>query len=139
MMMAQSRIFFAMASDGLLPRFLLQTQARTQSPIAAIVVTGLLVSAACLLIDAQKLYDIAVVATLFAFTVVAAALPLLRRREPNRARPFRVPMVWLTAPAAVIVNLVLMSKLVAGVAWELGFCVAAACFLWLFAKKGITV
>lgn len=139
MMMGQSRIFFAMASDGLLPAALLRTQRRTQAPVAAILATGVLVAAACLLIDAQKLYDIAVVATLFAFTVVAAALPILRRRAPGRKRPFEVPMVWLTAPAAVAVNGVLMSKLAAGIAWELAFCAAAACFLWRFAKKGITV
>lgn len=139
MLMGQSRIFFAMASDGLLPALLLRTQPHTQAPVAAIILTGTLVSAACLLVDPQKLYDIAVAATLFAFTVVAVAIPVLRLRQPARPRPFRVPMVWITAPAAVIVNLVLLSKLVSGIAIDLALCAVAACFFWYFARKGITV
>ena len=43
-------------------------------------------------------------------------------------------MVWVTAPAAVIVNLVLLSKLLPGVAIEIGVAAAAACLLWRWAK-----
>jgi APA family basic amino acid/polyamine antiporter len=139
MMMGQSRIFFAMASDGLLPAVLKRTHSKTHAPIAAILLTGLLVALLCLLVPAQTLYNVAVAGTLLAFTAVAAALPLLRHRQPNRPRPFRVPMVWITAPGAVIVNLVLMSDLLPTVANELAICAAVACFLWLFAKKGVTV
>ncbi len=87
----------------------------------------------------QTLYNLAVTGTLIAFTVVAAAIPILRRREPNRPRPFRVPSVWITAPAAIIVNIVLLSNLVTTIANELAICFAIACFLWYFARKGITV
>lgn len=139
MMMGQSRIFFAMASDGLLPAALRNTHARTSAPTVAILVTGALVATACVAIPLQTLYNLAVTGTLIAFTAVAAAIPLLRRREPNRPRPFRVPSVWITAPAAVIVNLVLLSNLVPTVAAELAICGAVACFLWYFARKGITV
>jgi APA family basic amino acid/polyamine antiporter len=139
MMMGQSRIFFAMASDGLLPTTLRQTHTRTSAPTVAILVTGALVATACLLIPLQTLYNLAVTGTLIAFTVVAAAIPILRRREPNRPRPFRVPSVWITAPAAIIVNIVLLSNLVTTIANELAICFAIACFLWYFARKGITV
>jgi APA family basic amino acid/polyamine antiporter len=139
MLLGQSRIFFAMAADGVLPRALLKTQQTTHAPVAAIAAAGALVAAACLLISPQKLYDIAVAGTLLAFTAVAAALPLLRRRQPERPRPFRVPFVWLTAPAAVLVNLVLLSKLLPGVATEIGACFLGAIFLWFFVKKGINV
>ena len=139
MMMGQSRIFFAMASDGLLPTALRQTHTRTSAPTVAILVTGALVATACLLIPLQTLYNLAVTGTLIAFTVVAAAIPILRRREPNRPRPFRVPSVWVTAPAAVIVNILLLSNLVTTIANELAICFAIACFLWYFARKGITV
>lgn len=139
MLLGQSRIFFAMASDGMLPRVLLKTQAATHAPVAAIIVTGVIVSVACLLIQPQKLYDLAVTGTLLAFTAVSAAIPILRRRQPNRPRPFRVPFVGVVAPAAVIVNLVLLSKLLPGVAVELGACFLGATFLWRFARKGITV
>ena len=139
MMMGQSRIFFAMASDGLLPAALRRTHTRTSAPTVAILVTGALVATACLLIPLQTLYNLAVTGTLIAFTVVAAAIPILRRREPNRPRPFRVPSVWITAPAAVIVNIVLLSNLATTVANELAICLAVACFLWYFARKGITV
>lgn len=139
MMMGQSRIFFAMASDGLLPTALRQTHTRTSAPTVAILVTGALVATACLLIPLQTLYNLAVTGTLIAFTVVAAAIPILRRREPNRPRPFRVPTVWITAPAAVIVNIVLLSNLATTIVNELAICFAIACFLWYFARKGITV
>lgn len=139
MMMGQSRIFFAMASDGLLPATLRRTHTRTSAPTVAILVTGGLVATACLLIPLQTLYNLAVAGTLIAFTVVAAAIPILRRRQPNRPRPFRVPTVWITAPAAVVVNIVLLSNLVTTIVNELSICLAVACFLWYFARKGITV
>ncbi len=133
-MMAQSRVLYALAGDGLLPARLAATHPRTQAPVTAILVTGAAVAANCLLMDAQKLYDIGITAALLAFTVVAAAVPVLRLRAPARPRPFRVPMVWVTAPAAVIVNLVLLSKLLPGVAIEIGAAAAAACLLWRWAK-----
>ena len=139
MMMGQSRIFYAMALDGLLPPRLLRTQPKTQAPVAAIAATGAVVAALCLLVPAQTLYDMAVAGTLIAFTAVAVAVPVLRRRAPDRPRPFRVPFVWVTAPAAVVVNLVLMSKLIPGIAVAMGICAAAACFGWLFVRKGFTV
>lgn len=134
LMMSQSRILYALAGDGHLPAALLRTQTRTQAPVTAIAITGVIASACCLLFGAQKLYDIAVAATLLIFTIVAAAVPVLRRSEPDRPRPFRVPLVWLTAPAAVVMNLVLVSKLLPGVAVEIGVAVAAACLLWRWAK-----
>ena len=48
-------------------------------------------------------------------------------------------MIWFTAPAAVIVNLVLIGNILPDVALEFGICAAAACFLWLFARKGFTL
>lgn len=140
MMMGQSRIFFAMASDGLLPAHLLKTHPRTQAPVAAIRLTGALVfSTACLLVPAHTLYGLAVAGTLFAFTAVAVAVAVIRFREPLRPRAFRVPMIWLIAPAAIIVNLFLVSNILPGVAIEFAICAAAACFLWLFARKGFTL
>lgn len=135
MMMGQSRIFYAMASDGLLPEELLQVSPQTHAPTTSILLTGAAVAIATLTIPAQKLYDLAVTGTLIAFTAVAAALPLLRRRHPNRPRPFEVPLLWLTAPAAVIVNLVLLSPLVVGLKTELACITVLACLFWRLTKK----
>lgn len=139
MMMGQSRIFFAMATDGMLPAALCQTHVGNGAPTVAIVATGALVATACLLVPLQTLYNLAVAGTLIAFVVVSAAIPVLRRREPNRPRPFRVPSVWITAPSAVIVNIVLLSQLVPTVAAELTICLIVSCFLWYFARKRINV
>jgi APA family basic amino acid/polyamine antiporter len=139
LMMGQSRIYYAMAADGLLPARLRQTHAKTKAPVVAIAVTGTVVAVLCLSVPAQRLYDVAVAGTLVAFTAVAIAVGVLRQRAPERTRPFRVPLVWLTAPAAVVVNLVLMSKLVPGIAVELGISAAAACLGWLLVRKGFTV
>ncbi len=118
MMMGQSRILFAMAQDSALPSLFGRVSARGGAPVGAIAISGTVIAGLCLAIPAGKLYDLAVVGTLLAFTVVAGALPVLRRNHASPA--FRVPLLWLIAPAAVAVNLYIVSQMIAPVAVELG-------------------
>ena len=118
MMMGQSRILFAMAQDGALPPLFSRITQGGMAPVGAIAASAVLIAALCLTIPAGKLYDLAVVGTLLAFTVVAGALPVLRRKHPPSA--FRAPLMWVVAPAAVIVNLYIVAQMIAPVAVELG-------------------
>ncbi len=94
----QPRIFFSMARDGLLPQWAAKIDPKTRIPYVTTLVTGVLVALASLIGDAAETYDLTNIGTLFAFVLVCAGVLILRVKEPDRPRPFRVPAVWLIAP-----------------------------------------
>src|SRR5689334_22008385 len=94
----QPRIFFAMARDGLLPKWAARVDPRTRVPWTTTIVTGVAVAVASLVGDAAETYDLTNIGTLFAFILVCAGVLVLRVIEPGRPRPFRVPLVWIVAP-----------------------------------------
>jgi APA family basic amino acid/polyamine antiporter len=104
----QPRIFFAMARDGLLPEWVARIDPKTRIPYTATLVTGILVAVASAIGDAAETYDLTNIGTLFAFALVCAGVMVLRVVEPNRHRPFRVPMVWVIAPLGVAACLFIM-------------------------------
>jgi APA family basic amino acid/polyamine antiporter len=98
----QSRIFFVMSRDGLLPRGFSTVNPKTRTPIALTIGTGVLVS---LVAGTVPLADIGVLAnagTLAAFIAVALSVIVLRLRDPNRQRVFKTPLVWVVAPLCVV-------------------------------------
>ena len=113
----QPRIFFAMARDGLLPEWVARIDTRTRTPYTATLVTGILVAVASMLGDAAETYDLTNVGTLFAFALVCAGVLVLRIKEPDRPRPFKVPFVWVIAPLGVAACLFIMVGLPTQ-AWE---------------------
>jgi APA family basic amino acid/polyamine antiporter len=113
----QPRIFFAMARDGLLPQWAARVDARTRVPYATTLVTGIVVAVASLIGDAAETYDLTNIGTLFAFTLVSAGVLMLRVKEPDRPRPFKVPLVWLVAPLAMLACVFVMVGLPSQ-AWE---------------------
>jgi APA family basic amino acid/polyamine antiporter len=90
----QPRIFFAMARDGLLPRWAGRVHPKYRTPFATTIVTGLVVAIGALVADENEIYDLTNIGTLFAFAIVCIGVLVLRIREPERPRPFRVPFVW---------------------------------------------
>ncbi|HTS30426.1 MAG TPA: amino acid permease [Bryobacteraceae bacterium] len=90
----QPRIFFAMARDGLLPQWAAKIHPRTRIPWATTLLTGLFVAAWSLIGDDAETYDLTNIGTLFAFMLVSIGVLVLRYKEPDRPRPFRVPWVW---------------------------------------------
>ena len=90
----QPRIFFAMARDGLLPRWAAKIHPRTHIPWATTLLTGVFVALWSLVGDAGETYDLTNIGTLFAFMLVSIGVLVLRYKEPERPRPFRVPLVW---------------------------------------------
>ncbi len=70
--------------------------------------TGVVVALASLVGDAAETYDLTNIGTLFAFALVCAGVLVLRVKEPDRPRPFRVPFVWVVAPLGVAACLFVM-------------------------------
>jgi basic amino acid/polyamine antiporter, APA family len=95
----QPRIFFAMARDGLLPKWAARLHPTRRIPYVTTLLTGVAVALASLVGDAAETYDLTNIGTLFAFALVCIGVLILRVKEPDRPRPFRVPFVW---PVAVL-------------------------------------
>jgi APA family basic amino acid/polyamine antiporter len=113
----QPRIFFAMARDGLLPRWAARIHPRTRVPWTTTLLTGLFVALWALVGDAAETYDLTNIGTLFAFILVSVGVLVLRHREPERPRPFRVPLVWPVCLLSAAACLFIMKGL-PNQAWE---------------------
>src|SRR4051812_42053286 len=86
----QPRIFFAMARDGLLPKWAAKLDKR-KVPFVTTLLTGVFVAVWSLIGDANETYDLTNIGTLFAFALVCVGVIVLRYTDPDRPRPFRVP------------------------------------------------
>src|SRR5690606_36990492 len=111
MLYGQTRIFFVMARDGLLPEKLADVHPKWKTPHKVTMITGVFVAIAAALFPVGQLADISNSGTLFAFFMVAIAVLILRVRDPKRHRPFRTPFVWVVAPLAILGTLFLYFNL----------------------------
>jgi APA family basic amino acid/polyamine antiporter len=111
MMFGQTRVFFTMARDGLLPAAFAKVHPRFKTPYFVTAVTGLFALIFAGLLPVGSLADYSNSGTLFAFAMVAVAVMVLRIRDPGRHRSFRTPMIWLVAPAAVVGCIILYAAL----------------------------
>jgi APA family basic amino acid/polyamine antiporter len=124
MMFGQTRIFFTMSRDGLLPEAFSAVHPRFFTPHVITYATGIVVSFCGALFPVGKLADTSNAGTLLAFAMVAIGVMVLRKRQPDRPRPFRTPLVWIVCPLAVLgcavlfVNLSIVAKIVF-VVWAL--------------------
>ncbi len=98
----QSRIFFVMARDGLLPRSLSTVSARSGTPVRITLFTAIVTSVLAGLVPLGQIAALANAGTLAAFIAVAVCLLVLRKREPARPRVFRAPMAWVIGPVAIL-------------------------------------
>jgi APA family basic amino acid/polyamine antiporter len=112
----QPRIFFAMARDGLLPRWAARIHPRYRTPYVTTLVTGVFVALWAMIGDADETYDLTNIGTLFAFVLVCIGVLVLRYKAPERPRPFRVPFVWPVTILGAAACIFLMAGL-PGVAW----------------------
>jgi basic amino acid/polyamine antiporter, APA family len=102
MMFGQTRIFFVMARDGLLPAKLASVHRRFRTPHVVTMITGVVVALAAAVLPVGKLADYSNSGTLFAFMMVSISVLVLRRTAPDRHRPFRTPLLWIVAPLSII-------------------------------------
>ena len=118
MMFGQTRIFFTMSRDGLLPEVLSRVHPKFFTPHVITILTGIVVSLSGALFPVGKLADTSNSGTLLAFAMVSLGVLILRKQQPNRPRPFRTPIAWFVCPLAVVgclllfVNLSMTAKLV---------------------------
>ncbi|MGI4984605.1 MAG: amino acid permease [Janthinobacterium lividum] len=104
----QSRIFYTMAHDGLLPAVFARIHPRTKTPYLSQAMIGVVVAIVAALVPIGILGEMVSIGTLFAFTLVCAAVIYLRRSERNRPRPFRVPAVPVVPILGILFCLLLM-------------------------------
>lgn len=97
----QSRIFFVMSRDGLLPRGLSKVSARSGTPVRITLFTAILVAALAGVARLDEIAALANAGTLAAFTAVSVCLLVLRKRDPGRKRVFRTPLAWVVGPVAI--------------------------------------
>lgn len=111
MMFGQTRIFFTMSRDGLLPNVFSKVHPKFFTPHVITYITGTVVSFCAALFPVGKLADTSNAGTLLAFAMVSIGVMILRRTQPGRKRPFRTPLVWIVCPLAVAGCLLLFVNL----------------------------
>ena len=111
MLLGQSRIFWTMSKDGLLPQFVSRVHPRFKTPWITSIVTGIGVAIFSALLTVREAGSLVSIGTLLAFVIVSVGILVLRVREPNLPRPFKAPFIWFTAPMGAISALYLMVSL----------------------------
>jgi APA family basic amino acid/polyamine antiporter len=111
MMYGQTRVFFVMARDGLLPKALSAVHPRFNTPHVVTTITGVGVAFAAAFLPVGKLADYSNSGTLFAFAVVSVAVMVLRFTAKDRRRPFRTPLLFIVAPLSIFGCVVLFISL----------------------------
>src|SRR5689334_9707928 len=104
----QPRIFFAMARDGLLPRWAAKVHGKYRTPYITTLLTGAFVALWSLIGDAGETYDLTNIGTLFAFALVCIGVIVLRFTDPDRPRPFRVPYVYVVGILGAVLCVIVM-------------------------------
>ena len=107
-LMAQSRVFFSMSRDGLLPPFFSKVNPRFRTPVHSNVLFMCVVAGLAAFIPAQVAGEMTSIGTLFAFSLVCAAVIILRKTMPDVKRAFSVPFVPLVPILGIITCLCLM-------------------------------
>jgi APA family basic amino acid/polyamine antiporter len=111
MMFGQTRIFFTMSRDGLLPDIFSDIHPRFHTPHVITYATGAVVSICAALFPVGKLADTSNAGTLLAFAMVSIGVLILRKQQPDRPRPFRTPFAWIVCPLAVLGCVLLFANL----------------------------
>ena len=101
-MYGQTRILFAMGRDGLLPSMFAKVNPRSMTPVNNTIIVAIVVSLLAGFIPLDKLADMVSIGTLTAFIVVSLGVIILRRREPDLPRGFKVPLYPLTPILSIV-------------------------------------
>jgi len=110
-MYGQSRIFFVMARDGLLPQALARVNPKTGTPVLMTLLTGVLAAVLSGFLSLKDIAELANAGTLAAFVAVGLSVIILRLRDPGRARVFSTPLWPVVATGAILGCLYLFSSL----------------------------
>jgi APA family basic amino acid/polyamine antiporter len=108
LLLGQTRIFYAMSRDGLIPHAFSEIHPRFATPWKGTIITGIACAVMAALLPLDILGELVSIGTLAAFVIVCAGVMVLRVRAPNAPRPFRTPLVWVTAPLGIAMCLFMM-------------------------------
>jgi APA family basic amino acid/polyamine antiporter len=108
MLLGQSRVFFSMSKDGLLPKAFSKVHPKFRTPYISSLTVGLVVAVFASTIPLDALGEMTSIGTLLAFIIVCAGVLVLRKRNPGLARPFRAPFMPLTGILGILISLGLM-------------------------------
>jgi APA family basic amino acid/polyamine antiporter len=112
MLLSQTRIFLNMAKDGLLPeRTFAAIHPIYKTPWKSTILVGAIASLIAAITPIEKATKMTSIGTLFAFAMICAAVLVLRKREPDINRPYKVKYLSIVAPLGIIFNLFLMISL----------------------------
>jgi len=111
MLLGQSRIFWTMADDGLLPKFVSRVHPKFRTPWITTILTGIVVAFFAALFTVREAGSLVSICTLLAFVIVSIGVLVLRIREPHLPRTFKTPAVWVVAPLGALSALYLMIAL----------------------------
>jgi APA family basic amino acid/polyamine antiporter len=111
MLLGQSRVFFSMSKDGLLPKWASAIHPKFRTPWISTIAVGVVVAVMPALLPINRLAELVNIGTLLAFTIVCAGVWILRVRHPNLHRPFKTPFVPLVPILGIVSAVYLMTKL----------------------------
>jgi len=111
MIMGQSRIFLGMAKDGLIPKVFAEINPLSGTPRRNLMFLGIVIAIVSAFTPINKLADMTSFGTLFAFLMVCIAVWVLRVKEPNLPRTFKVPALPVIAVLGILINIYLMFNL----------------------------
>lgn len=124
MLLGQSRVFFSMSRDGLLPKMFSSVHTRFRTPWISSITVGFFVAVLAASLPLNVLDEMVSIGTLLAFVIVSAGVWVIRRRNPELQRPFKTPWVPLTPILAILISLTMMLSLALATWIRL--------FVWLF-------
>lgn len=112
MLLGQSRIFYAISKDGLLPKKTFgELHPKYRTPYKSNILIGVIVSVVSAFTPIDSISKMVNIGTLLAFVIVCIAVWVMRKKEPTRYRPFKTPAIWFVAPMGVLFNLGMMLTL----------------------------
>jgi APA family basic amino acid/polyamine antiporter len=111
MLMGQSRVFYTMSTDGLLPATFSHLHKKFRTPYKSNLILFVFVGAFACFVPGSVAGDLTSIGTLFAFVLVSAGVWIMRRNDPDRARPFKTPMVPFVPIMGMIVCLAMIISL----------------------------
>jgi len=113
MLLGQSRVFYSMSKDGLLPPIFSEVHPKYKTPYKANLIILLLVGAFAAFVPGEVVGDMTSIGTLFAFILVCAAVIILRKTDPNLPRQFKTPLV----PLVPILGMLVCAAMILGLGW----------------------
>jgi APA family basic amino acid/polyamine antiporter len=116
MLLGQSRVFFSMARDGLLPAMFSSVHPKFRTPWISSITVGTFVALLAASLPINVLDEMVSIGTLLAFVIVCAGVWMIRRRDPDLERPFKTPWVPFVPIMGIIISFAMMASLT-GLTW----------------------